>query len=109
MEGLGQLLSTIQHIQQGVSPNLKVAGLLLTMYDSRVKLSHQVEQEVRAYFGDLVFNTIIPRNIRLGEAPSYGEPISTYAPNSTGAFAYQQLAQEILERNGAAIPQRVPS
>jgi len=109
MEGLGQLLSTIQHIQQGVSPNLKVAGLLLTMYDSRVKLSHQVEQEVRAYFGDLVFDTIIPRNIRLGEAPSYGEPISTYAPNSTGAFAYQQLAQEILERNGAAIPQRVPS
>ena len=109
MEGLGQLLSTVQHIQQGVNPDLKIAGLLLTMYDSRVKLSQQVEREVRAYFGDLVFKTVIPRNIRLGEAPSYGEPISTYAPNSAGAHAYHQLAQEILERNGAAIPQRVPS
>ena len=105
MEGLGQLLNTIERVRQSISPDLKIIGLLLTMFDSRVKLSQQVEDEIRDYFGELVFRTVIPRSIRLGEAPSYGEPINTYAPNSTGALAYQQLAQEILLRNGMAIPQ----
>ncbi len=107
MEGLGQLLGTVEHVRKGISPRLKIAGLLLTMYDSRVKLSHQVEEEVRAYFGELVFQSVIPRNIRLGEAPSYGEPINTYAPNSAGALAYQQLAQELMARNSATVPQGV--
>lgn len=109
MEGLGQLLSTIERVKQGINPRLHIAGLVLTMHDSRLKLSQHVETEVRAYFGDLVFKTVIPRNIRLGEAPSYGEPITTYAPNSAGAIAYQQLAAELLARNGAAAPEKVLS
>ena len=101
MEGLGQLIGTINRIKQGLNPNLKVAGLILTMHDSRVKLTQQVEDEVRGYFADLVFQTAIPRNIRLGEAPSFGEPVISYAPNSPGAIAYQQLAAELLTRNGS--------
>lgn len=103
MEGLGQLMTTIQNIKQALNQNLEITGLLLTMYDSRVKLSQQVETEVRAYFGDKVFDTIVPRNVRLGEAPSYGEPVTSYAPQSSGALAYQELAAELLTRNGAAI------
>ncbi len=108
MEGLGQLLSTIERVRQSLNPRLHVAGLILTMHDSRVKLSAQVEAEVRAYFGDRVFQTVIPRNIRLSEAPSYGEPIATYAPNSAGAHAYQALAEELMARNRAAIPEGAP-
>ncbi|NOX60948.1 MAG: ParA family protein [Chloroflexi bacterium] len=108
MEGLGQLLSTIERVRQSLNPRLYLAGLILTMHDSRVKLSAQVEAEVRAYFGDRVFRTVIPRNIRLSEAPSYGEPIASYAPNSAGAYAYQALAEELMARNRAAIPEGAP-
>jgi len=99
MEGLGQLLTTIDRVRKSINPTLRVVGLLLTMYDSRNKLSRQVENELREYFKELVFKTVVPRNIRLGEAPSYGEPINTYAPNSSGARAYQQLAEELLIRD----------
>lgn len=107
MEGLGQLLHTIEQVKQALNPSLRVAGLLLTMHDQRLKLSQQVEREVRKFFKDTVFKTVIPRSIRLGEAPSYGEPINTYAPNSPGAKAYAELAQELIERNNASIPQGV--
>ena len=100
MEGLGQLLSTIERVRKSINPSLRIVGLLLTMHDTRNKLSHQVEDELRGYFKELVFETVIPRNVRLGEAPSYGEPINAYAPNSTGAKAYQQLAEELLIRDG---------
>lgn len=99
MEGLGQLMNTVERVRKVLNPSLEIAGLLLTMYDARVKLSQQVEDEVRDYFGDKVFKTVIPRSIRLGEAPSYGEPISSYSPNSPGAQAYQELANELLTRN----------
>jgi chromosome partitioning protein len=105
MEGLGQLLSTIERVRKSINPSLRVVGLLLTMVDSRNNLSRQVEEEMRAYFKDLVFDTVIPRNVRLGEAPSYGEPINAYAPNSTGAKAYQQLATELLIRDGVLSPE----
>jgi len=105
MEGLGQLLTTIERVRKGLNPTLRIVGLLLTMHDGRNKLSRQVEEELRAYFEDAVFETIIPRNVRLGEAPSYGEPINTYAPNSSGAKAYQQLAEELLARDGVITPE----
>ena len=107
MEGLTQLLTTIDQVKQALNPHLQVAGLLLTMHDQRLKLSQQVEEEVRRYFGDAVFRTVIPRNIRLGEAPSYGEPINSYAPNSLGAKAYYDLAQELITRNNAPVPEGV--
>ena len=104
MEGLGQLLTTVERVRKAVNPRLRIVGLLLTMFDGRNKLNRQVEEELRAYFKDLVFDTVIPRNIRLGEAPSYGEPVSTYAPNSSGARAYQRLAEELLIRDGVLAP-----
>ena len=94
LEGLGQLLETINRIQAAF--NLQIRGMLMTMYDSRLKLSQQVVDEVRLHFPDKVFQVVIPRNVRLAEAPSHGEPISTYAPESAGANAYASLATEIL-------------
>ncbi len=105
MEGLGQLLTTIERVRQGVNPQLRIVGLLLTMYDSRNNLSRQVEDELRGYFKELVFKVVVPRNVRLGEAPSYGEPVNTYAPNSSGARAYQQLTEELLIRDGVLAPE----
>ena len=105
MEGLGQLLGTVDRVKKSINPHLRIVGLLLTMYDARNKLSRQVEEELRGYFKDLVFQTVIPRNVRLGEAPSYGEPINAYAPNSAGAKAYQKLAEELLIRDGVLSPQ----
>jgi chromosome partitioning protein len=104
MEGLGQLMSTIERVRQSLNPRLSIAGLVLTMFDARVRLSLQVAEEVRRYFGDRVFKTVIPRNIRLSEAPSYGEPIATYAPNSPGAQAYQELAVELMNRQRTPQP-----
>ena len=101
MEGLGHLLHTINMVRDNLNPRLRVAGVLLTMYDTRTALSREVAQEVRSYFGELVFSTIIPRNVRLSEAPSYGETILTYAPSSTGALAYKALAEEFM-RNEVA-------
>ncbi|HEY81394.1 MAG TPA: ParA family protein [Caldilineae bacterium] len=104
LEGLGQLLSTIDKVRRGLNPALRIVGILVTMADMRNKLSRQVEEEIRKYFQDLVFKTVIPRNVRLGESPSYGEPINAYAPNSAGARAYQQLAEELLIRDGVMSP-----
>lgn len=99
LEGLGQLLKTIYMVRDSLNPRLSVAGVVLTMYDARTNLSKQVVDEVRRYFPAYVFETIIPRTIRLGEAPSYGEAILSYAPYSSGAIAYEALAREFLERN----------
>jgi chromosome partitioning protein len=98
MEGLAQLLRTIDLVHQRLNPTLRIRGLLMTMYDSRTTLAQQVVDEVRSHFPDKVFRTIIPRSVRLSEAPSYGEPVMDYAPGSAGALAYQSLAQEILSQ-----------
>ncbi len=98
LEGLGKLLNTIKSVQKVHNENLDIEGLLLTMYDSRLRLSNQVVEEVKSHFNDMVFKTIIQRNVRLGEAPSYGESIINYDVNSKGASNYLSLAQEILAK-----------
>lgn len=97
LEGLSQLMQTIELVQKYLNPNLVIRGLIMTMYDGRTNLSRQVVTEVRHYFKEKVFRTIVPRNIRLSEAPSFGLPINIYAPKSAGAVAYQLLATEILK------------
>lgn len=99
LEGLGQLVNTIKLVQKSLNKDLEIEGVLLTMYDSRTKLSTQVSNEVKKYFNTKVFNTIIPRNIRLGEAPSYGLPITMYDPFSKGARTYKKLAKELIDNN----------
>jgi chromosome partitioning protein len=96
MEGLGQLLKTIRLIRQSLNPKLEVEGILLTMFDGRNNLSHQVAEEIRKHFKDKVFQTVIPRNIRLSEAPSHGKPALLYDIHSKGAESYLNLAREIL-------------
>ena len=105
LEGLSQLMSTIQLARKALNPGLVVRGLIMTMYDGRAKLAQQVVAEARAHFGNRVFNVLIPRSVRLGEAPSYGEPILSYAPSSSGGVAYEQLADELLsgDRDQAAL------
>ncbi len=98
LEGLSQLLGTVKRIRQTLNPELKIAGILLTMFDRRTNLSYQVAEEAEKYFKTLVFKTIIPRNIRLSEAPSFGKPILLYDATSTGARSYIELAGEILTR-----------
>ena len=99
LEGLSQLLNTIRVVQRGVNPNLEIEGVLLTMYDSRLNLAKQVMTEAREYFGAKVFETMIPRNIRLAEAPSFGKPIALYDVLSSGARGYLSLARELIERD----------
>jgi chromosome partitioning protein len=99
LEGLGNLLKTIHMVRDNLNPRLAIAGVVLTMYDARTNLSRQVVNEVRRFFPGHVFQTIVPRTVRLSEAPSYGETILSYAPDTAGAFAYQALAQELIERN----------
>ncbi|MFT5248649.1 MAG: chromosome partitioning protein [bacterium] len=99
LEGLGKLLNTIKSIQKIHNPDLDIEGLLLTMYDSRLRLSNQVVEEVQKHFNKMVFKTIIQRNVRLGEAPSYGESIISYDAGSKGANNYLSLAQELIEKN----------
>ncbi|MAD97065.1 MAG: chromosome partitioning protein ParA [Flavobacteriaceae bacterium] len=99
LEGLGKLLNTIKRVQKIHNPNLDIEGLLLTMFDRRLRLSNQVVDEVRKHFSTMVFDTIIRRNIRLGEAPSYGESIIAYDATSKGAVNYLNLAQELLKKN----------
>ena len=101
LEGLGQLLRTVKRIRQALNPDLKIAGILLTMFDQRTNLSYQVAEEAEKYFNNLVFKTMIPRNVRLSEAPSFGKPILLYDATSTGARSYIELAKEILE-NGVS-------
>ncbi|MCZ7546137.1 MAG: AAA family ATPase [Anaerolineae bacterium] len=96
LQGLGHLLRAINLVRAHLNPETKVRGLLMTMFDPRTNLSQEVVDEVRAHFPDLVFGTVIPRNVRLSEAPSHGEPILTYAPNSAGAVAYAAFAEELL-------------
>lgn len=103
LEGLSQLTKTIQLVQEYLNPALRIRGVMMTMYDSRTNLSRQVVEEVRRHFPNKVFRTIIPRNIRLSEAPSFGQPINFYAPQSPGAVAYRLLTTELLNgdrRNG---------
>jgi len=99
LEGLGQLLNTIKIVRQHLNPDLEIEGVLLTMFDTRLNLSNQVAQEVRRYFGDKVFETIVQRNVRLSEAPSFGKPAILYEASSKGAKNYMALAREILEDN----------
>jgi chromosome partitioning protein len=98
LEGLGALTRNAELIRQNLNQDLKITGFALTMYDGRTKLSHEVANEVRRHFGDLVFQTRIPRSVRLAEAPSYGEPITMFDPASRGAVAYYRLAEEIWQR-----------
>ena len=99
LEGLGQLLRNVRLVQQNVNSNLRLTGIVLTMFDSRTKLSEQVVEEVRKYFGNRVYDTVIPRTVRLSEAPGYGRPITIYDPGSKGAKCYRALAAEVLARN----------
>lgn len=99
LEGLGKLLNTIKIIQGRLNPDLMIEGFLLTMYDSRLRLSNQVVEEVKKHFQQMVFNTIIQRNVTLGEAPSYGKPVVMYDASSTGAKNYLNLAKELLQKN----------
>lgn len=98
LEGLGQLLETIQRVKQALNPSLDLLGVLMTMHHGRATLSNQVHQEIKKHFPDKVFDTIIPRNVRLAEAPSYGRPISHYDKWSKGARGYKQLAKEVIAR-----------
>ncbi|MDW7645159.1 MAG: AAA family ATPase [Desulfuromonadales bacterium] len=97
MEGLSQLTKTIRLIQKELNPRLKIGGILLTMFDGRNNLSHQVSEEIRNHFSDKVFDSVIPRNVRLSEAPSHGLPVILYDITSRGAMAYLELAKEIIE------------
>jgi chromosome partitioning protein len=104
LEGLGQLLRNVRLIQQNLNPQLRLTGIVLTMYDKRTKLSEQVVDEVRRYFGPRVYDTIIPRTVRLSEAPGFGRPITTYDSGSKGAKAYRRLAREFIEREAVDAP-----
>ncbi len=99
LEGLSQLLQTIKRIKQGINTRLEIGGILLTMFDKRTNLSYPVAEDAKRYFKDLVFETLIPRNIRLGEAPSFGKPILLYDAASVGAQSYIQLANEIINQH----------
>ena len=104
LEGLSQLMRTIERVQRALNPRLDLQGVLLTMYDQRNNLSDQVAADVRRHFGARVFDTMIPRNVRIAEAPSHGKPVLTYDHGCAGAQAYIRLATEVLRRSGAALP-----
>lgn len=97
LEGLGALVETLERVRSGFHPDLRILGILLTMYDARTSLSRQVAREVRQHFGDKVLRAMVPRNVRVSESPSYGQPVVTYDPNSSGAIAYRNAAREIAE------------
>jgi len=101
LEGLSQLLNTVHLVQQGVNPSLAIDGVLLTMYDARLNLSRQVAADAREYFGAKVFQNVVPRNVRLAEAPSFGKPIILYDLASVGAQAYMGVARELIEKSHA--------
>jgi chromosome partitioning protein len=105
LEGLTELLNTIRLVRERLNSRLTVRGILMTMFDPRTNLSQQVVDEVKRHFERYLLKTIIPRNVRLGEAPSFGRPIMAYAPTSSGARAYQSLTLEILRSDGWRIPQ----
>ena len=99
LEGLSQLLQTVKRIKRGLNPRLSIAGILLTKFDKRTNLSYQVAENAEKYFKHLVFKTVVPRNVRLGEAPSFGKPILMYDAASVGAKSYESLAQEIIDNH----------
>lgn len=99
LEGLGKLLSTLQRTKKAIAPQILIEGFLFTMYDSRTRLANQVVEEVTSHFKDMVFKTMIQRNVKLSEASSYGQPVIVYDPSSTGASNYMNLANELLQRN----------
>lgn len=99
LEGISQLLNTIRIIKSRLCPTLEIEGFLLTMYDARLRLANQIFEELRQHFGDMVFNTVIPRNIKLSESPSHGLPVTLYDPESRGAIAYGQLSRELIAKN----------
>ena len=99
LEGLSQLISSIRQVKRIYNPNLEVEGILLTMYDGRLNLTQQVVSEIKKYFKDKLYSTVIPRAVRLSEAPSFGEPIQYYDKHSKGADAYNNLAKEFLKKN----------
>lgn len=99
LEGISALLETIDQIKSSTNPDLYIEGILRTMHDNRINLAQEVSTQLEQHFGEKLFQTKIPRSIRLAEAPSFGEPISTYSPNSKGAVAYQELARELIKRN----------
>ena len=103
LEGLGQLIETINQVRDTLNPALDVQGIVLTMYDSRNKLAQQVVEDVQSYFGDKVYQTLIPRNVRVSEAPSHGKPVLLYDVSCAGSKAYIQLATEIIERERALV------
>ncbi len=98
LEGLAQFLDTLSLIQRELNPRLEIAGMLLTMHDSRTRLAQDVEQELRRHFPSLVMRTVIPRNVRIGEAPSYGRPVIHHDPHCAGSDAYFEMAKEVAER-----------
>ena len=102
LEGLSELLETVERIRRSFNPALLLEGIVLTMYDERTNLARQVTEDIRNHFGDRVYHTVIPRNVRLGEAPSFGKPVLAYDIKSKGAEAYLALAREFLDRQGAA-------
>ena len=98
LEGLSQLMLTVREVREAANPDLRIEGVLLTMYDGRNNLSQQVETDARETLGALVYETIVPRNVRISEAPSFSLPVVSYDPNSKGALAYRALAQELVEK-----------
>jgi chromosome partitioning protein len=108
LEGLGQLMGTAERVQGGLNDDLRIGGFVLTMYDARTRLSSQVAEEVRSHFGEAVFETVVPRSVRLSEAPSFGEPVLTLDPSSRGALSYRLLASEFESRFGLTIHVPVP-
>jgi chromosome partitioning protein len=108
LDGLGQLLRNVRLVQSNLNPDLRLSGIVLTMYDSRTRLAEQVAQEVRNHFPGRVFSTIVPRTVRLSEAPSFGQPIALYDPNSKGALAYRGVTEEIAKQSASDVDREVP-
>jgi chromosome partitioning protein len=107
LEGISELISTLERVRSAYNPNLTIEGVLLTMYDDRTNLAHQVAETLREYFREILYRTVIPRNIRLAEAPSHGKPVALYDPRSRGAEAYFELTWEFLARNQIESPRAV--
>lgn len=104
IEGVAQLVNTVERVRDMLNPGLEIEGLVLTMYDERMNLARQVADEMKNHFGDKVYKTVIPRNVRLGEAPSYGKPIILYDIRSRGSEAYVNLAKEFIQRAETVLP-----
>ena len=107
LEGISELISTLERVRAAYNPSLTIEGVLMTMYDDRTNLAQQVTDTLREYFKDRLYHTVIPRNVRLAEAPSHGKPVALYDPRSRGTEAYFEMAGEFLARNGIETPKKV--